>query len=1172
MPEWTKQQTEAICDRGHSLIVCAAAGSGKTAVLTERIARLVAEGTAITDMLVVTFTKAAAAEMRSRIQDALRKAAEGAGGTQRAWLAEQSLSVGRAQISTLHSFCAQLLREHFETLELDPSFRIADEQENDVLREQAMNDALYGCYDAGSEAFLEADLWYGEDKLRQMAEQLWRAAHAQPSPEAFYARARAAVSGDDEALLSGPAAALVLERTRETLRRLAREARELEELCEGALPKSYRTACEGDGKMLSSLSEAAGSFRSLHEALQGWQSGGALMWASPRASGKYDVELKNLVRSRREALKKETEAAVAPFFTAPEDLAEDMRRTALPLIGLIELAETYGQLFSAAKRRRSVLDYDDLEREALRALQAESSGVREALAQRYRYIFVDEYQDSSEVQEAILSAFANLGRQDALFQVGDVKQSIYRFRQASPALFRAKAETYAAQGQSWARRIDLTANFRSRGNVLAGVNAVFERIMRADVTEIEYDVRERLVCGLGEREDDPPLEMHVLPALKPVGEAQRDEEEDSPQQEALAEEREALTAAARLRDLLGTPIYDAKQGKMRETRWRDMAVLLRSARGKAARIAEIFAAKGIPVFCDVGQEYYEIPEIRQVIAVLQAVDNGARDTALLAALRSPAFGFTDSDLAEIRIAAGRKVSFHEAAHMAAEGEGALAERLRAAYEKLAFWRLCARHQGVDRLVGRILSETQLTLRAAAMPDGAGRLANLHLLEAKARRFAETQGGSLHAFLRHVEQMRSRGDSDSARPIGEHEDVVRIMTVHKSKGLEFPVVLLMGMGQAQTGKDKRSILLTDGELGAALRCMDMELHTQRETLLGRAIALRKDDEALAEEIRVLYVAMTRAMNRLILMGRLRGDIPAWWQQEGSREDVRRIRTELDMVCPMLCGCGAEFLLPEQEVQARGSRWKVFVHRESEAAVAGTEESPAEALERMQTAVPGEEIRRLLAFRPEVKESVRKTSVTAVIRDEKFRQEDKEDAPAQVIELLKRPRFLMEKKLSGAEIGTAFHRQACACDLDALRGAQDRAAEAARQAEEMRSQGVVTPQEAEAAPPRMLSALYASPLGGRILNSPRVEREWAFTWRRKTPEGEQLLQGVIDCCFIEDGRWVLVDYKTDAARDVQAVLDRHRPQLALYQEALEELTGIPVAERLLWLVRAQAAYRV
>ena len=691
MPDWTEQQKLAIEDRGHSLIICAAAGSGKTAVLTERITRLVAEGTSIENMLIVTFTKAAASEMRARIVSSLRKAAEDAEEDKRKLLEEQCLLVGRAQISTLHSFCASVLRDHFRALEIDPDFRIADAAECETLRALAMDDALYLCYEKYDDAFRMADLSFGEERLAELAMELFRYAHAEPDPEAFYDRTRQAFSGTDEEILSGAAADIILSETKRELNALWENAGSLMNKY-AEMHESYYRALASDRKLLKNLLSASEQgFAELCKAAQEASQNGKIVWETARAAGKAQNKTHTERAKRfRDAMKKTMERRMSFFLSGqPDEIASDMRAAWPCFSGIIELAETYGEQYSELKRQKSILDFDDLEHETFRALTHPELGIQEAIASKYRYVFIDEYQDSSVIQESIVHAFATLLNRDTLFQVGDVKQSIYRFRRAEPALFRKKAAEYARPEKKDALRIDLNSNFRSRANILHGVNAVFGRLMRADETEIEYDEREYLYCGNGQREDDPPLELLLIPYDKT----------DKVDQEALA-------IAKRMKELVGSAIYDPKTKEMRSARWRDMTVLMRAAAGHAASFAEVLAKEGIPVFCDVGSEYFEIPEVRRMIALLQAVDNPEEDYALAAALRGPTVGFTDEELAEIRLRAGNEATFYKALCLAAQGEYDLSKRAKEALDLLERWRLAARHRQVDRLILQILERSE----------------------------------------------------------------------------------------------------------------------------------------------------------------------------------------------------------------------------------------------------------------------------------------------------------------------------------------------------------------------------------------------------------------------------------------------------------------------------------
>ena len=1171
MPNWTSEQLDAITDRGHSLIVCAAAGSGKTAVLVERIVQLICEGCPVDRMLVVTFTNAAASEMRQRIGDALSRAA-----ADNPALAEQLMALPRASISTLHRFCGNLLREHFHALGVDPAFRIADEQECGVLARQAMEDALYACYETADPDFIACDACYTQEEMTEIAGRIYAYMMTRPDPWAWLDRAAENLSAPAEALGESAAVQMLLQSARDQLALLRDEALETLALCRGeGGPMHYDAAIAEDVSLADSLCGAAmrGYSALAHE----------LAHVSFAALGRkkktdvFDEDIAEAVKARREALKKNIKILTEQFALPLDDAARDLLMTQAPLRGFAVLLRTYDALYSAARRQRNVMNFNDLEHLALRALGSED--VRRALCDQYRFVFVDEYQDSSAIQEAILGSFT---REDGQFCVGDVKQSIYRFRQAEPALFLDKAARYDREDMPLARRIDLQRNFRSRANVLAGVNSVFEMIMRADVTEIGYDARERLIPGLPVREDDPPLELHILyRAGDEEAPDEPEESEDAPQddseaneRELAAIEREALIACGRIRELVGTPFYDAKLGAERPLAYRDMAVLMRVSRGCAPLAADILQQEGIPAFCDAGEGYFDMPEIRAVMALLAAIDNGAKDVPLLAALRGPAGGLTDAQLADIRIhTPDAKVPFYEAVRRYMEEmDDETAVLLRAFTERLARWRLCARHQGVDALIGRIYSETGFVAQAGALPGGASRQANLHLLISRARSYMQAQGGSLTGFLRYAQKLQAGGDTMSASAIGESEDVVRIMTTHKSKGLEFPVVFVLGMGRKMNTQTTRARVLMDGELGVGLPCVDTVLNSERDTLLRRAMRISAAQQQLAEEVRILYVAMTRARERLILIGEAGAEEPpARWQHAGSAADVRAIRTELDMVAPVLMHHGACLTIPEEEITAGDSRWRVYAHTASASASAPKRDDGAVArlLAELAAHDPGE-ARERLSFTPgSGAQAVRKTTVSAVLRDEKRAADD--EIHQRDVEVMRLPRFMTEKTMTGAQIGTAFHRAMCMIDLAALRGAASIEAAVKSEMERMLALGILTRAEYDALPAHMLVRFFASPVGVRLLHSETVQREWAFTYRRETADGQvQLVQGVIDCCFMENGQWVLVDYKTD--RDAKGAIERHRGQLALYADALHTITGVPVCGRVLYLVRTGIGYSI
>ena len=1146
MPKWTDQQRDAIADRGHSLIVCAAAGSGKTAVLVERIVQLVREGCPIENMLVVTFTNAAAGEMRQRIGEALSRAAR-----EEPALGEQVMALSRASISTLHRFCGSLLREHFQALAIDPGFRIGDEQECGVLSRQAMEDAIYSCYEVGSDAFLAADRCYAQEELGELALELHRFMMTRPDPWAFLARAQKTVRMTGEDFERSPAAGLLADFARRKLLRLHESARETLALCEGENgPLHYAAACGTDVRLTADLAAAAAEgYTALHDALHG------VTFAAlgrKKKTDLFDEDIADRVKARRDALKKAVGELQTAFGLTMAEAAADIRMTAAPLDGLAELAKTYDTLYTAAKRQRGLMDFDDLEHSALAALELPE--VRSALRERYRYVFIDEYQDSSAIQEAIVGSFA---REDGLFLVGDVKQSIYRFRQAEPSLFLQKAARFDLPERELERRIDLQKNFRSRANVLEAANAVFGRIMRADETEIEYDEREKLFCGLPPREDDPPVELHIL--YQPGAETMQEGDEEGAERELAAVEREAKVVAARIHELVGTPFYDAKTETERPLRYRDMAVLMRAARGSAPLAAQMLESEGIPVFCDAGEGYFDIPEIRAMTALLQTIENGARDEPLLAALRGPALGLNESELAQIRIRTpDTKIPYYEAVRRyREEEEDALAEKLRAFEEKRARWRLCARNQGVDRLIERIYAETGFLAQAGALPGGASRQANLHLLTTRARAFVAAQGGSLHAFLRYAERLRAGGDSMSASAIGESEDVVRLMTTHKSKGLEFPAVILGGLSVNFNKKSRSSILVLDSSLGIGLKAAR---GSSRElNLYHSAIAERIWRREISERMRLLYVAMTRASEKLIMLCSFRdvekglgaGRIPVTPNTCSGAERFA------DWILPVLFSSPSGNPLREYLGMPPLSGHKTIlcaIHPTLQISALGAALPREEYLAFTRQAIedgPGE-YAELFAWRyPYGADTVlpSKISVSQLIGN--------------LPELGQYPDFMRDSMAERAvSRGTAAHKL-----MEHLPIAKHTFASVNACLKELTDRGTLTKKEAEGIYAANIVDFFSKGLGSRMLASPRVERELAFNHRVKAnsvfdadTDETLLLQGIIDCCFIEGGEWVLIDYKTDYVPKGRAkeVAMSHAKQLRLYKSALEELTGIPVKE--------------
>ena len=833
---WTEGQRAAIEARNSSVLVSAAAGSGKTAVLVERVLSLLLEGGRIDRMLIVTFTRAAAGEMRERIGRRLE--AEGA---ENAHLRLQAMRLNRAAICTLHVFCARVLREHFQAVGIDPLARIGDEEKLKTLLSQAQDEVLESAYAEPSEDERALFSQFEDAQITALMDELYTFLMAQADPWAW--------AGDQ---CAGKCARL------DTWTPLLRDmcltqlegAAELIPQMEALLsradgPARYVAAFEADRAMTEEL---------LAQAREGLPTGGKTNFArlsTKRAAPEEDPETAARFKALREEWKERIAAARQPLPENPERAEDDLSHTLPALRALCGLVKRMDERYFQLKQRRNYLDYSDLEHLTLKALN--DPGVRAAVAGSFDALFVDEYQDVSGIQEAILQRLHE-GRKNLLFMVGDVKQSIYRFRLADPTLFLEKYQSYSPEETAEERKILLQQNFRSDENVLLSVNEVFSHAMRVKETEIAYDESAALRPG-GGRPFGAPVEIHLIAAQEEEGESEGTEL-------TQGYRYEAAFVAKRIKELMRFATVREGEGS-RPLRFRDIALLLRYASGRAPYIARALQLEGIPVYSDADAQFFDLPEVKDLLNLLRVIDNPLQDIPLLSTLRCPCFGFTEEELARIRLV-GRApgTPFYAAFENVLTEESPLGDKARAAWEKLNWWRFLSGSLTVDQLVWRVLEESGLYMRAGALPEGELRQANLRLLAERAQGESAMEG--LGAFLRETGRLHASDDGKAAKTLGENEDVVRILTLHKSKGLEFPVVFLLEMARSFR-KGGGGLLRLHAHHGMALQYIDGERRVTRETCAFSALSGVGEKEARAEEARLLYVGMTRARERLILVG-------------------------------------------------------------------------------------------------------------------------------------------------------------------------------------------------------------------------------------------------------------------------------------------------------------------
>ena len=1167
--EPTAEQKTAITDRGGELLVSAAAGSGKTRVLVERLFRYVEEGHRVDDFLIITYTRAAAAELRGRI--AAELGARVAEQPDNGHLRRQMMRVYRADIKTVDAFCTALLRENIHLLpavegrSLTADFRTLDEQESLLLRTRVLQRVLEEMYDrieAGDRrsALLVETLGAGRDDraLEELVLRLHEKIQSHPHPLQWLKKHRTWWESVPEDLSATDIGRIIMEDAcrcaafwAEQLRRAARELEDCEAL--------YNALADRYLEMAARLDEYPAA------AERGWD---AMASLAPkfRSMGsvrghEYDAE-KERQKAMRERCKSDLERIRKPFETPQRDMVEDLRAMSGAMLALIDLTERFALSYQAEKVRRNCMDFSDAEHAALDIL-TDADGAPTPLAQqlsvRYAEVMVDEYQDTNDVQNCIFTAVSGGGRH--LFAVGDVKQSIYRFRLADPTIFLEKYRAFrdaAAAADGEPRRVLLQKNFRSRRQVLSAVNYIFEQIMSPQMGEMVYGPDEKLNAG-ADYDDRPGLEA----------EAHFIDVENTPEQEFDRSTVEARFVARRIRQMLdeGYPVQGS-DGKLRPLQPEDVVILMRSPRVRLKAFTDALAQENIPFSGSEEEAFFSTVEIAVMLSFLQVVDNPHQDVPLISVLRSPLFGYTPDQLARVRtlLPGG---DFYEALCLDEAPE------TRAFLSLLQQLRSDALEQPVDRLLWQIYTRCDAMAIFGAMADGSHRKDNLVALLGYAGQIAAGGRGSLFDF---VVQLRRLIELDKPPEVSARRVAagVRIMTIHKSKGLEFPVVFLCDLSHKFNTRDDSEPVLVHPRLGLACDRVDPERRVRYATVFKTALQLALQRENKAEEMRILYVALTRAREKLILV-------------DCRKRAASRMKTMLTLSAgPLepeaaaLANCHGDWIwlallctrqatplrryLGQYEAAPQDAPgWSVFVWRNpltDEAAPEGT------ALpERRHAPEPVDEaaLSAVYAHRPATQVPTKLAATQ--LKGREMDGEVAEGASFAPEVRFETPRFLApEKKLTAAERGTAVHLAMQYVDFSA-----DSEEAVAQQIDRLCRRRLMTPEQAEAVDCGRIAAFLHSPLCGRIRKAEKVYREYRFALLTDASlydpaaAGEELmLQGVVDCAFDTPEGLVIVDFKTDRITpgEEAARAERYRGQLAAYAAALGRVLERPVAEKLLY----------
>ena len=1168
----TNEQQAAVDSRERSLLVSAAAGSGKTKVLVERLFSYVErEGANLDDFLIITYTRAAASELRGKIAKALTERMERDPGNYH--LRQQMLRVYRADIKTVDAFCTALLRENCHLLGEDarghalrPDFRVLDENEAQVLRERVLARTLDDFYDhlTPGGTLLADTLGAGRDDsaLEDLVLELHAKLQAQPYEDKWLEAQRAFWRAVPDKIEDTPYGKILLNEVR-------RKARH----CKNLLQRAAQEMCANDAlnqKYAPAFLDASYQLEALEgKTAEGWDAARGVTIAFPRLAAVKDSdggEMKARMKSLWDNCK-ETVKGFAEIFSASSDEAvEDLRTMASAMLALIDLTADFSRRYNEEKRRRNSADFSDQEHEAIRLLIGEDGAPTELariVSARYREIMVDEYQDTNEVQNCIFRAVSRQG--ENIFAVGDVKQSIYRFRLAEPGIFLEKYRTYAdadhaAPGAP--RRRVLSRNFRSRREVLAAANFVFAALMSREMGELDYTEEQHLHFGAEYYPEVPrETEFHYLAV------------EDTPEQRFDRAEAEARFVAKRIRRMLDEGFtVRGEDGTMRPAAPEDIVILMRSPSARQTVFAAALAREGIP--CDGGEseDFFSAMEVAVVLSLLEVVDNPRQDVPLIAVLRSPLVGMSADRLAEIR-AVQREGDYYEALR---QDEGEDAQAFLSLLHEL---RQVARELSADKLLWYIYDRCRVQAIFGAMEDGTARQARLRALYDYIRRLVQGGRTSLFDCVRQVRQLLESGDAPAITAAGAAGGV-RLMSVHKSKGLEFPVVFLADLNRSFNRQDLDRPVLVHPQLGVGAERVEVERRLRYDTVSKTALALTLEREAKAEELRILYVAMTRAQEKLIMVCSRKNpdkhlkELCALAELPAPPEAVAAVNCPGDWLLLALlstyqAGVFHDYTGVRPAVLYDGPEGLALrLHR-----ISGEEDGgaamPAEEPEaRAPDPQPDEAA---LAFRYSHRAAtVTPSKVTATqLKGRAIDQEIAEGTlPARRTAAPEKPRFLQEKRgLTGAERGTAMHLAMQFLPLDTP--AVPEAVTAF--AERLTARRLLTPEQAAALDIPALARFLASPLAERIRTAPQVWREYRFALLTDAgiydvaAAGEEiLLQGVADCVFETTAGLTVVDFKTDrvTAAEASQRAEAYRPQLDAYAGALSRILEKPVTERILY----------
>ena len=1218
---WTEEQSEVIHTRNKNILVSAAAGSGKTAVLTERILQLVMDTehpVDIDSLVVVTFTRAAAGEMRERILKALQKKSDeylellNHGAEKKEYLErfqylQRQLSfIHNARITTIDSFCMDIVRENFAELDIDPAFKIGEEGELTLLRADVMASVLEKHYEAADEDFLNFIDIYSSSRsdaeVEQMIDTLYQFAMSYPYPKQWILECAGSYEREEVSFEETDWYQALESYLNSQIEMISLDIEDcLKLIKEPDGPWAYEEAVLSDRVFIEQAKKAE-----TYEERQKLFNAYSPQALSRKKQAEADEKKKETVKAIRDDYKKLIRGIADKYFVkTKEEVLSDIEAVKRNILVLSKLVLDFMDEFAAAKREKNLVDFHDLEHFALQILVRQEEGTAVptetalAIAKDISEIMIDEYQDSNYVQEMILMSISGAGGRNNVFMVGDVKQSIYKFRMARPELFLEKYNRFERSGEGADRKIILSKNFRSRKTILEVTNQVFGKIMTKALGGIEYDSANALYYGADYKSEDSLIELLAADTSDYNNE---DDSQAELEDDIDAKELEAEMAALRIRELYDGrfQVKDKATDTERAMRYSDVVILLRSMGGNAEVYERVFKSKGIPVKCPVKKGCFDSFEVKSVLEFLSIIDNPRQDIPLVAVLEN-IFRFTDEEIAQIKIAGGT-ASIYESilAVLNSQETSALKEKLQSFYGLLLEYRKKKTYLTIYDLINKILEDTGFEYFISAFPDGTMRLMNLAMLKEKASVYQQGSYSGLFNFIRYIEKNEQYEIVQETMSGAGEEDAVTIMSIHKSKGLEFPIVIAAALGKKFNNEDAAKKVVLHQTLGMGMDRYDSERNIKSTTLMKRSIAAQITMENLAEELRVLYVAMTRAKEKLILVcsGRMKNKW-AKYERLAQRSGERAFHINQILGAASYMDLLFMSLLEGEEHKGRPDKGYTIQIK--------TAQELAQTMVRIQYE-ENEEKKNLenwnakYVYNQEIREQIQnsfshqypyqadiglkaKVSVSD-IKHKLMKMYDEESELAEEIQGIEepvQPQFLKEKEegsLSGTSRGNAYHRVFQL--LDYGRDLSDYH-KVQTYLDELLEKKLISEEMRKSVRNKDILHFLNSQTGQRMKHAwekGTLKREQQFVMGipasmiNEEYKGEEtvLVQGIIDAYFEEDGKMCIVDYKTDYVENIKELDARYRAQLVYYGYAVERITGKEIKDRLIYSVKFGESLRI